>query len=307
MRLRPPKAWCAFVAAAILAAGGCKPAEGPSTPQEPGAPVASGATPALPGARQDLPEEQRTPDLFGAWRVESVAAPDRRIHYDSMPMLLLVGNRELQILSQCITIGPFDYARTPGGGIAISQAVVTPRPPGSDVAPAPVQCARALSPAEGTLGPLLLTARTVKPEADGGVVVAGSAGAMTIRRLGVLPNPGGEAPPPRVPPLLGAWRVLVIDGRRLNEYSQRMELLLRPAHIEWRSGCINSTKTLTLDGATLIPGEAEPFPVCERGRTEAEDAMSRLLDRPIAARMEHDGGLGLSGSGVAAELAPLDR
>jgi hypothetical protein len=100
--------------------------------------------------------------------------------------------------------------------------------------------------------------------------------------------------------------VLSLDGDVLRS-GERIELLLRPQHIEWRSGCVNEARLLRHDGGRLIPGEVDPFPVCERGRSDAEEAMERLLSAPVAFRIGADGRLSLQGSGVVAELAPLTR
>lgn len=277
----------------------CQPAPTPSavpeaeTPQPP------------PEPRADLPTEQRSPDLFGAWLIEVAAAPGARQPEGWTEMILLVGNRQLQVQSQCVTVGPFDYGRTEGGGIVVSVPAPPRRSPESDMLQPPAQCARALSPAEAALAPILLAARTVKPDAAGSVTLAGQAGSLVLRRpTGALANPYGQAPPPALPPLLGSWRVLSLNGDALRP-DERVELLLRPNHIEWRSGCVNESRLLRRDGDRLIPGEVDPFPVCERGRSDAEDAMERLLSAAVAARIAADGRLSLQGSGVVAELAPL--
>lgn len=88
---------------------------------------------------------------------------------------------------------------------------------------------------------------------------------------------------------------------------RRMELLLRPRQIEWQSGCVNEARQLDRDGDMLVPGPVDAFPICERGRSEAEVAIETLFAAPIAANMGQKGELTLVGSRVRAELAPLTR
>jgi len=254
--------------------------------------------------RQDLPEEQSSPDLLGAWLVQTVTTPDPAPQYRSWDMILLVGVRQLELLSQCITIGPFDYGRTVGGGIAVRQTSVSPRP---GMAATPPQCARALSPAERAISSILLAASVVKRQRDGTVWLSGRAGALTIRRpQGALRNPRGQVPPPRVPPPLGAWRFVSMNGRTLAA-DQAMELLLRPMHLEWRSGCVSEVKELRRERDRLVPSAGDGFPVCERGRSDAERLAERLFAGSIAFRMDPEGRLRLEGAGVTAELDPLIR
>ena len=290
--------WRLTMAVASLAVAGCEASEAPP------APPASDPAIEPPEPRQDLPDEQRSPDLLGAWIVESVATPGPALQDRSWEMVLLVGVRQLELLSQCVTIGPFDYGRRAGGGIAVGPVTVAPGT-GRATPPPPPQCARALSPAEGALPRLLLAAREVRREEDGTVSLAGPAGTVTLRRpKGALANPRGQAPPPRVPPPLGAWRFVTVDGRTLPP-GEGMELLLRPSHIEWRSGCVSEVRELRSEGHLLLPGPSDPFPVCERGRSESERAAERLFGAPVAMRMAADGRLVLRGSGLTAELVPL--
>ena len=220
-------------------------------------------------------------------------------------MVLLLGNRQLEILSQCVTIGPFDYGRTVGGGISVRQPGPQPQSKAAGLGPAPVQCARALSPDEQALPRVLLAARKVTPTAGGRATLSGPGGSLVIRRpSGPLSNPRRQVPPPRLPSALGAWRVLSIDGRSLGA-AEQIELLLRPHWIEWRSGCVNEARILGRGGDGLMPGETDPFPVCERGRSPAELAMERLTAGAIATRMTPAGLLTLTGSGVTVELVPL--
>jgi hypothetical protein len=206
-------------------------------------------------------------------------------------------------LSQCITIGPFDYGRTTGGGIVVTPAQVVPRPRRTNVPP-PAQCARTRTPDEAKVAPVLLSAREVGVR-DGIVSLSGPAGRLTLRRpTGALSNPRGEAPAPRIPPLLGAWRFVAVNGHAIRE-SGRMELLLRPNWLEWRSGCVSEVRELRIERDLLIPGASDPFPVCERGRSRSELTVERLLAVPVASRMEQNGRLTLQGSGVTAQLEPL--
>lgn len=292
----------ALAIGAALILGACRPAQTPPAAPDPDTSVA--ASPAAE-PRADLPTEQRTPDLFGSWLIETVAAPGAAAKDRFWDMILLAGNRQLEVLSQCITIGPFDYGRTVGGGMVVTRPQPRPRPPAAPGAPVPAQCARGLSPAEQALAPILFAARTVRHDPDGAVTVAGEAGSIVMRRpSGALANPRGQTPPPSLPPLLGAWRLVALDG---SEVRERIELLLRPNHIEWRSGCVNEARVLRSDRDRLLPGEVDPFPVCERGRSEGERVLERLLSGPVAARTAADGSLTLTGSGVSAELAPLTR
>lgn len=288
-----------IVSALVLSA--CQPAPTPPASPDPDASVEAPRSNAAPEPRADLPTEQRSPDLFGSWLVETVATPGAPLRERYWDMALLVGNRQLEILSQCVTIGPFDYGRTDGGGIVVSQPALRPRLSPSD--PVPSQCARGLTPAEQAAAPILLAARTVKHDPSGAVTVAGEAGSLVLRRpVGALANPHSQTPPPKTPPLLGAWRLATLGGREVRE---RIELLLRPTRIEWRSGCVNESRALRSDRNRLLPGEVDPFPVCERGRREGEKAMERLLSGPVEARTSADGRLRMSGSGVTAELVPL--
>jgi hypothetical protein len=235
--------------------------------------------------------------------MESVAAPDPVAQDRSWDTILLVGLRQLEVLSQCITIGPFDYGRTAGGGISVRLTPVTPRAGPAGVPP-PVQCARGHSPAEQALPRVLLAAREVRAR-NGRIVLSGPAGAMILHRpQGALRNPRGQAPPPKVPPLLGAWRFTIVNNRTLPA-NERMELLLRPNRLEWRSGCVSAAKAALIDRNVLHPGEIDPFPVCERGHSEAELALDRLFEKPVVTRMEANGRLTLQGGGVTAELEPL--
>lgn len=289
----------ALVIGAALTIGACKPSQEPTAP-----PNAETPRPA-PEPRADLPDEQRSPDLFGTWLIESVAAPGPRPQDRSWDMILLVGNRQLEVLSQCVTIGPFDYGRTVGGGIRVSAADARPPSPPAASNPSPIQCARALSLAEQALPPILLAAREVKRGPGGTVTLTGEAGSIVMRRpASALANPRGQMPPPSAPPPLGTWRVLALNSRGVPA-NQGMEMLLRPHHIEWRSGCVNEGRALRRDRDLLLPGQVDPFPVCERGRSEAERAMERLLSGTIAARMAPNGRLVLQGSDVTAELAPF--
>jgi hypothetical protein len=295
-KLTPP----ALLVAAIAGAA-CKPAEAP-------APTGGAEPPAsIPEPRADLPDEQRSPDLFGAWRIERVSAPGLQPQDRGWDMILLVGNRQVEILSQCVTIGPFDYGRRVGGSIVVTQAAPSPRPPGQAGVPPPAQCARALSPAEQALPPVLFGGGSVTRNPDGSVTIAGPAGSLLLRRpSGALANPRGQAPPPPVPPLLGAWQVVSVNGRRLPD-NERAELLLRPHHLEWRSGCVNEGRVLRREANMLLPGQIDPFPVCERGRSDAERGLEELTAAPIAARVTANGRLTLQGRRVMAELAPLTR
>lgn len=252
---------------------------------------------------QDLPAEQRSPDLFGSWLVEEIAPAGEPPRPEPI-MILLVGSHELEAVSQCIRIGPFQYDRTAGGGIAVRQPPPRRPTPGS---PPIAMCARGLSPNEQALAPILLAARRVERRPDGRIAISGPEGGLTmVRPVGALANPWGNAPPPPVPPALGAWRLASIDGLELAE-SERIELLLRSHRIEWRSGCVNQGRALHREGDRLLPGEIDPFAVCERGRTRAEEALGRLTSGPIIARMSPSGRLGLTGSGVDAEFVPLTR
>jgi hypothetical protein len=285
---------------AVLAAAACNQSQPPAAPPRPDRAVQA------PEPRPDLPEEQRSPDLYGTWLVESVSVPNPLPRDRFWNQILLVGSRQLEVISQCVTIGPFDYGRTVGGGIAVSQPPATPGP-GRIGTPPIAQCARGLSPAEQALGPLLLAARDVKLGTEGAVTLTGRAGSITLRRPeGVLRNPFSQTPPPRIPPLLGAWRFVRVDGQALSS-THNMELLLRARHVEWRSGCVSEVRLLSHDRNILTPGEIDSFPVCERGRSEAEEAVGRLLADKVVIRMSEDGQLGLEGSGVTAELAPLTR
>jgi len=286
---------------AALAAAACKP-----TPVPQPAPVEQAATPLIEG-REDLPEEQRSPDLFGAWLVERVEAPDPALQDRSWDMILLVGVRQLEVLSQCVTIGPFDYGRTEGGGIAIRQPSTQPSRPRPSGKPAPVivQCARALSPAEQALPRIFFAATDVERVGQNAISISGPSGALLLRRpSGALRNPRGQSPAPRTPLLLGAWRLVSIDGRAVQP-AERVELLLRPRHLEWRSGCVHEVKELQVEGYVLHPGETEPFPVCERGRSEAERSLGKLFKAAVTADMMENGALTLHGSGVAAAFQPL--
>ncbi len=123
------------------------------------------------------------------------------------------------------------------------------------------------------------------------------------RSHGAFQNPRGQAPPP-VPPSLGAWRLASIDGRTIAPDAS-IELLLRPRYLEWRSGCVAEVRELEREGDRLLPGKADPYPVCERGRSKAELLAGRLFSGAVALQMRPDGRLRLQGSGVAAELEPL--
>ena len=294
-----PRLWVIGTIAAALSVAACKQTEAPPAPPALDQ-IAQSAEP-----RRDLPEEQRSPDLFGAWLVQAVSTPEAALQDRSWDMVLLVGVRQLELLSQCVTIGPFDYGRTVGGGIAVRQSSVAPRP--GPAAPAPVQCARTLSPAERAIPPILLASSEVRRRSDGSVVLSGGAGALTVRRpSGALRNPRGASPPPRVPPALGAWRFVKVDGRTIAP-AHTMELLLRPKHLEWRSGCVSEVKTLGREADTLVLSDSDAFPVCERGRSEAERLAERLFSGKVAFRMGAEGRLRLRGSGVTAELDPLVR
>lgn len=291
--------FCLSVAiGASCSMAGCKPAEAPP------APPASGQAVQNAEPRQDLPDEQRSPDLFGAWVVESVGTPAPAPKDRSWDMILLVGARQLEVLSQCVTIGPFDYGRTGGGGIAVRQVAI-PAGPQPGTMPPRVQCARALSPAEAAVSSILPSVVDVERKSGGAVSLTGRAGSITLRRpQGALSNPRGQMPPPRAPLLLGAWRFVSVDGRTLAA-NEGMELLLRPWHLEWRSGCVNEIKELRREGDNLVPGAADPFPVCERGRSKAELSAERLFTGTVATRMGQDARLRLEGSGIVAELVPL--
>jgi hypothetical protein len=252
---------------------------------------------------QDLPAEQRSPDLFGAWLIESIAAPDPALQSSSWDTVLLVGLRQLEAHSQCITFGPFEYGRTAGGGITVSLQPVRPRS-GPAGGPPTVQCARGRSPAEQALPRVLLAATEVKAR-GGKIILSGSAGTMILRRPeGALRNPRGEAPPPATPPWLGAWRFTTVDKHPLRA-DERIELLLRANRLEWRSGCVGEAREVRIDRDLVRPGEVDPFPVCERGRSQAELALDRLFARPVVTRMDANGRLMLEGAGATAELEPL--
>lgn len=293
-RLRLTIAICASAAVAA-----CGPAETPP------APPASDLTIQVAEPRRDLPEEQRSPDLFGAWLVQSVSTADSVPKDRFWDMVLLVGVRQLEVLSQCVTIGPFDYGRMKSGRrLVAEQRPVSPRREATPT-PSPIQCARALSPAESTLPPILLSGVDVKREADGSVTLSSREGRVSLRRpTGALRNPRGEAPVPRVRPLLGAWRFVSVNGRAVPP-DEGVELLLRPKHLEWRSGCVSEVRETRIEGDKLIPADVDPFPVCERGLSEAERSVGRIASGPFATRMRQDGRLRVQGSGVTAELVPL--
>lgn len=281
-----------------VAAAACRPAEAP--PAQP----AMNSVIQVIEPRQDMPEEQRSPDLFGAWIVQSVSTANPARQDRSYEMVVLVGVRQVEVLSQCITIGLFDYGRTTGGGIAVRQTPISPRAR-APATLAPPQCARMPSPAESAMPLILLAAVDVMRQADGSVVLSGRKGRVTLRRpTGPLRNPRGYAPPPRVPPFLGGWRFVSVNGHTL-PVDEAMELLLRPKRLEWRSGCVSEVRELRSEGDKLVPGDIDPFPICERGLSEVERSARRLLAGIIATRMGQDGRLRLQGSGVTAELVPL--
>lgn len=285
------------VAGASLSLAACGQTQAPPTPP------ASNQIVHTAEPRQDLPEEQGLPDLFGAWLVQTVTTAGPAPQDQSWDIVLFVGVRQLEVLSQCVTIGPFDYGRTAGGGISVRLTSVSPRP--GVAATPPPQCARMRSPAERAIPSVLLAASDVKRLGDGTVALSGRAGALIIRRPeGALRNPRGEAPTPRVPPPLGAWRFVQVNGRTLAP-DQAMELLLRPKHLEWRSGCVNEVKKLRHERDRLVLGDSDAFLVCERGRSEAERLAGPLFAGTVAFQMDAEGRLRLQGSGVTAELEPL--
>jgi hypothetical protein len=287
---------------AVSAAAACEPTETVVAPDRGADPHAR----AQPEQRADLRAEEGSPDLFGAWIVEGVGTSDTQAQAEPWDTVLLVGLNQLEVLSQCVTIGPFDYHRTGGGGIAVRQATGTSRARPANV-PTPTMCTRGLTSRERVLGPLLLAAQKVTVAKDGTISLLGPAGTLTARRpAGPLRNPRAYFPAPRLPPLLGAWRFVSVNGRMLPA-SQRMELLLRPRYLEWRSGCIHEARQLAATDNRLIPGEIEPLGVCERMETEAEKAVGRMVANPVAIRREQDGRLRLHGSEVTAELEPLTR
>ena len=283
---------------AALASVGCERAEAPT-------PAPAIAAPGFE-PRQDLPDEVRALDLFGAWTIEAIFSPGEVRWDQGWPQILLAGSRQLEILSQCVRIGPFNYGVMDRGRIAVTIPEATPEQssiPG--LRPPPVQCARALSPDEQIASRILLTAKRAVRRPDGAVIIGAEIGSLLLRRPpGALANPRGNAPPPERPPPIGAWRFVQVNGRTLPA-AEGMELLLRPSTIEWRSGCVNEARTLRIEGERLLPGDVDPFPVCERGRSEAEEAVARLFSGPIDTRMQRSGRLRLSGSGLTAELVPL--
>lgn len=288
--------WFISLGGASLAAAGCEQAAPPRIS------AASGVDQASP--RNDLPGEQRSTEFFGSWLVRILSANGTALQNYASDMILLVGINQLEVISQCVTIGPFEYFRTSTGGIRVEQIEVHPRR-GPAASPAPVQCARALSPAEAAVGPLLLGATEIQARTDGTVLLSGDEGTMILSRpAGTLKNPRGQAPPPPVPPSLGAWRFLTVNGRTLPS-NEKMELLLRPGHIEFRSGCVSDVRGLRRDGDHLLPGDVEPIAACERARSPTEALVETLISAPVATRMERDGRLRLHGSGVTAELVPL--
>lgn len=283
---------------ACFALAACEPAERSSAPTP--APAAPAVQP-----RQDLPEDVRALDLFGAWIVEAILPGPTVPAELGWEMVLLVGSRQLELLSQCVTIGPFAYGRRDHDGIVVSQPEPPVRIAGASPVQPPPRCTRMLSPAEQVAPRILLTADRVTRRPDGALLLSGQAGSLVLRRpAAALANPRGQQPPPQRPPLIGAWRFLRVNGRDLPP-NEGMELLLRPPVIEWRSGCVNEVRTVSQDGERLLPGAVDPYPVCERGRDEAELAVGKLTSGPIDTRMQRNGRLSLSGSGVTAELVPL--
>jgi hypothetical protein len=287
----------AFLLAAASASTGCERAQVPAPPSAPAAPRLQ--------PRQDLPEEVRALDLFGAWLADPEPAQGEAGMDQGWPTVLLAGSRQLQVVSQCVTIGSFAYGMKERGKIVIFEPEVPPLSSPGRVPPL-VQCARALSPTEARLGPLLLNADRAVRQSDGTITLSGKAGALRLRRpAGALANPVGQTPPPALPPLLGAWRFVRVQGRDLPQ-GEQMELLFRPPFMEWRSGCVNEARGLTsVQDGRLTLGPIDPFPVCERGRSEAELAVARLTSGPIQTSMQRDGRLRLDGSGITAELVPL--
>jgi hypothetical protein len=291
----------ALLLGAALASAGCEPRQAPPAP----APAAAQPT---VEPRQDLPDEVRALDLFGAWSVDAIVAPTNVRWDQGWPMTLLAGSRQVEILSQCVTIGPFDYG-VASGGLLTMRMPEAPREaansPTLPPRPAPVQCARALSPAEQMASRILLRAERGVSGPDDTVILESAVGSLRLRRPpGPLANPRGNVPPPERPPLIGAWRFVQVNGRTLPPGGS-MELLLRRPIIEWRSGCVNEARTLSVEGDRLLPGPIDPFPVCERGRSQAELAIARLTSGPILTTMQRSGRLTLTGSGITAELVPL--
>ncbi len=84
-----------------------------------------------------------------------------------------------------------------------------------------------------------------------------------------------------------------------------MELLLRPHWLEWRSGCVSEVRELRIERGLLVPGASDPFPVCERGRSEGELALERLFEGAVVTKMGPDGRLTLQSAGITAKLEPL--
>ncbi len=308
-----PRAAVGIAAALALLTSGCTVSEtaSPTSPRD-----APGATAdSSPGVRA-LPTRAVTEALWGAWTVVGARDASGRALYvpaqqdkaardddGSPPMRVLFGNGEVSVMSQCVTMGPFGYRQTATG---TEPAPPPERPPSYVGEPIPM-CARGLSDTE-RLVPSLLQSAMVLRAATGGVEVSSDKGALVLRRQGVVANPGGWAPPPRVPPPWGAWRIMRIDGRVVPA-DRPIHLAIGGIGIHYTSGCVAGAAWLKRDQPldAIVPDGVKSIAVCDRGRYAEEERMDRLLTQRSRARMDARGAITLElARGGRIEGEPLD-
>jgi hypothetical protein len=168
-----------------------------------------------------------------------------------------------------------------------------------------VQCARALSPDEQIASRILLTAERALRRPDGSVVIQSQAGSLLLRRPpAALANPRGNVPSARAP--AADRRLALRRGERAHPPARRSHGA-PPAPLDDRValGLRQRSADARRRGRTPAAGGVDPFPVCERGRSEAEQAIGRLVAGPIDTVLQRSGRLTLTGSGVTARLVPL--
>ena len=285
----------------------------PSSPREASEPPAK---PDSHGAGEPQRTATATDSLWGAWTVvASRDAAGRSLHValppagadrdqdGSPPIRMIFGNGEVSATSQCVSMGPFGYRQTATG---TEPAPLPERPPSYVDQPVPM-CARGLSEAESLVAPVLESRTAVRVVADG-VEIASDKGALVLRRQGIVANPGGWSPPPRVPPPWGAWRVVRIDGRAVPA-DRPIHLAIGGIGLHYSSGCVAGSAWLKRDEpiGSIVPDGVKPIVVCDRGRYVEEERMDRLLSERSRARMDASGAITLDlARGGRIEGEPLD-
>lgn len=200
----------------------------------------------------------------GLWEVAAVNG--RAVPPEHHPIYLLNGSSGGEAQSQCI---PYAFVWP---GHERNPAPPRPAKPG----PAPVVCARGLTPVEKALGPALASVQRIGA-ADGAMLfLEGEHGSVTLRRPAEPAlNPFGNSPGPGPTVMWGEWRVAAVNGRAPDT---AMTLLFFRERLELVSGCVTIGRLVEQLGPSLsLSADPGVTTRCERMTSPDELAAERIL------------------------------